>query len=67
MIASGVPVVWFYMSRLDSEKLFESMRSMQKSGGYFRGHFHYVSDSKSNGMFNPGPLQFDVEEVSELR
>jgi hypothetical protein len=67
MITSGVPMVWFYVSRQDSEKLFESISSMKESGGYFRGYFHYVSDSKSNGLFNPGPLQFDVKEVSKMR
>ena len=67
MLYSDMPRVWFDISGPDSDKLFESVRSMNESGGYFRGYFQYVPDSKSNGMFDPGPLQFDVKEVSKLR
>jgi hypothetical protein len=67
MLDSGAPRVWFYESGPESRKLFESIDSLKESGGKFRGYFHYVPDSKSNGMFNPGRFQLDVKQVLKLR
>ena len=67
MLVSGAPALWIYTSDADLGGGFDGIRLMNQSGGFFRGYFHYVANSKSNGMFNPGPLQFDVTSASKLK
>ena len=63
------PSLWFHVDPAYERRVFGVLPSNLPVVGTFTGFFHFVPDKKSrtNEMFDPGPLQFSVITVSDLK
>jgi hypothetical protein len=63
------PRLWFHVDPTYERPVFGVLPRNLPAVGTFTGFFHFVPDKKSrtNEMFDPGPLQFSAISVSDVK
>jgi hypothetical protein len=73
VVASGasgeLPRLWFHVDSARERQVFGALGGNRSVVGTFTGFFHFVPDRKArtNGMFDPGPLQFSAVSISDVK